>query len=198
MVGGFVSTGHTQIARVRWCVTMGLYMAFLAMTHHEGWGNALVVLLLVTAGTFLGRMIPHGQFESVASLWNSLAMGLITVVRMALIVVPYAVTNWPTVLGSPLQLANIVEWQPIRLIVIGLGLLAGAAYYAGNAWLDGEDVGLYYRSNKSQWRMRLPKDTEADKANAMDQCAVGGTEWGELLTGNFVYKLSYMALLLLP
>lgn len=192
MAGGFVGMGSTTLTRVRWAMTMGLYMAFVSMVHGEGPMRWMMVFIAVFIGAFVGRLIPHAKFQSVASIPNSIGMTIVQALRLALIVVPYAVTNW-------VGFGYSVE----RLMVIGLAVGSGIAYYVGNKYLDGEDFGIYYRASLKEWRISsygitTLAQTPAAPAECLDQCAVGGTEWGELLTGFLCYQAMYMLLLVLP
>src|SRR5580704_18938 len=94
MVGGFVGTGSTTVARIRWALAIAIYMAFVSMVHHEGPLRCLLVFIGVFVGGYVGRLIPHGKFQNVASIKNSIAMTIIQAIRLALIVVPYAFTDW--------------------------------------------------------------------------------------------------------
>lgn len=190
MVGGFIGLGSTTLTRVRWALAIAIYMTFVSMVHHESPLRWLLVFVGVFAGGFVGRLIPHSAFQSVVSIKNSIAMMIIEAIRLALIVVPYAFTDW---IGF--------EYSLERLLVIALAVGAGVAYYIGNKYLDGKDYGAYYRAQHAQWAIgNQPAGTSVPvPANAvLDQCAVGGTEWAELLTGFVCYQVLYMALLVLP
>lgn len=189
MVGGFVGLGSTTLTRIRWALTIAVYMTFVSICHAESPLRWLLVFFGVFVGGFVGRLIPHSAFQSVASIKNSIGMTVVEAIRLALIVVPYAVTDW-TGFGYTLE----------RLLVIVLAVGAGVAYYVGNKYLAGKDYGVYYRSQPTQWAIaNLPVGTSVPvpPAAVLDQCAVGGTEWGELLTGFFCYQAMYIALLVL-
>lgn len=191
MAGGFVGMGSTTLTRVRWAMTMGLYMAFVSMVHGEGPMRWMMVFIAVFIGAFVGRLIPHAKFQSVASIPNSIGMTIVQALRLALIVVPYAVTNWVG-FGYTFE----------RFLVIGLAVGSGIAYYVGNKYLDGHDFGVYYRGSPQQYyvSLNLPAGISADPnpKTKLEQCAVGGTEWGELLSGFLCYQAMYMLLLVLP
>lgn len=188
MVGGFIGLGSTTLTRVRWALTIAIYMTFVSMVHNESALRWLLVFFGVFVGGFVGRLIPHSAFQSVASIKNSIGMTIVEAIRLALIVVPYAFTDW---------VGFVYTFE--RLLVIGLAIGAGIAYYMGNKYLNGEDCGVYYRSNISQWQIgSAVKGFVPPAATLLDQAAVGGTEWGELLTGILCYQAMYMALLVLP
>lgn len=195
MVGGFVGTGSTFLARLRWSLTIAAYMTFAAYVHYTHNQPALYlayIFVLVTLGAFIGRLIPHARFQATASIGNSLGMAAVNLARLALIVVPYA---W---------------WFDYRrFTLIAFGALAGIAYYVGNKYLAGKDCGIYFRNQHTQWHIDaipVPSDTQlvvtlpntviAD--NLLDRCATGGSEWGELLTGMLVYELMFIIALALP
>lgn len=192
MVGGFVGLGSTTLTRIRWALTIAVYMTFVSICHAESPLRWLLVFCGVFVGGFVGRLIPHSAFQSVASIKNSIGMTVVEAIRLALIVVPYAFTDW-TGFGYTLE----------RLLVIVLAVGAGVAYYVGNKYLAGKDYGVYYRSQHSQFIIADVPNVAAALAqpvpagSTLDQCAVGGTEWGELLTGFFCYQAMYMALLVL-
>lgn len=206
MVGGFVGTGHTFEARARWALTMGSFMAFATAVHHQGWWAALIVFILSTIGTYLGRLIGHSPFQNGIAWWQTLGMCAVGVARLALILMPYAVMNWAGFVEAPvlfithpLVMFDLNLW---RVGMIACGLWMGVAYRVGIP-LDGQDCGIYYRRTADQWRIASasPEMLVAipnDNPEALDQCAVGGTEWGELLTGWMVYDLPYVAMLLMP
>lgn len=182
MVGGFVGLGPnmTTWCRLRWAVTIGLYMAFAALVHHEGNMQVLLTLSGCTIGAFLGRLIPHARFQATAGLANSLGMAAVNLARLALIVVPYA------------------YFDARRMLLVGFGALAGIAYYVGNKYLHGKDSGIYYRARSQQWRVSVAGVGQALPGEALDQCAIGGSEWGELLTGWLVYELMFVVALVIP
>lgn len=189
MVGGFIGLGSTTLARVRWALTMAIYMTFVSMVHGESVMRWMLVFVGVFAGAFVGRLIPHAKFQSTASIVNSIGMTIVEAVRLALIVVPYAFTDWAG-FGYTFE----------RLLVIAFAVGAGVAYYVGNKYLDGKDSGIYYRNTSMQYYVSiLPPGISADPnpKTKLDVCAVGGTEWGELLTGFLCYQAMYMALLVL-
>jgi|GEM_PF-4476416 len=194
MVGGFIGTGSTTLGRLRWALTIGCYMAFVSVVHHQQWVATASIFVLCALGTFLGRLIPHAAFQATASLFNSLGMAAVNATRVFLIVVPYAVINWNTVYSDPFA----VRFDLDRLLLALLGIMAGVAYYVGNKWLDNLDSGIYFRNTHSQWRIA---DTGIavgiDPSLILDQAAVAGSEWGELLTGWFVYELMFITALVL-
>lgn len=189
MVGGFVGLGSTTLTRVRWALAIAIYMTFVSIVHGESVGRWALVFGGVFVGGFVGRLIPHSKFQNVASIPNSIAMTIIEAIRLALIVVPYAFTDW-TGFGYTFE----------RLLVIALAVGAGVAYYVGNKYLNGKDYGVYYRAQHSQWAIAnvpVVMASPVGQGGTLDQAAVGGTEWGELLTGFFCYQVMYMALLVL-
>lgn len=199
MVGGFVGLGpnHTFECRARFALGVGAYMAFLAAVKQRPYLDIAAVFIICTLTSFLGRLIPHARFQATASLGNSLGMAAVGIARLALIIAPYVLT------------INFEDWQHITPMMITLdpwaagvsllGALQGVAYYFGNKNLDGADSGIYWRNKHSQYRIHqgviLPDENPDD---FLDQAAVGGSEWGELLSGIFVYDLPYKILLLLP
>lgn len=191
MVGGFVGTGSTQLARLRWSFTMGCYMALLSMVHHEGYTQAALVFVACALGAFLGRLISHSRFQATASAINSLGMAVMTMLRLALLVLPYSITSMATVSGL----------QPWRLLLVLFGMGAGIAYFIGNKYLAGKDSGIYYRNNHGQWRINsangVSNAIDTDQSQFLDQAAVGGSEWGELLTGWLAYELMFVFALVL-
>lgn len=203
MVGGFIGTGSTFQARLRWAITIGLYMGFATLVHRQPIQQVCCVTLLCGLGGFLGRLIPHAMFQWPASILNSLGMALVGLVRAALVVVPYAVGWWPSMLSG--------EWMgmiTIRFYLIAFGALAGIAYYVGIKYLNGKDSGIYFRAKHSQWRTNsLPSDghqisinlpNTLPEDNVLDEAAIGGSEWGELLTGWWCWQLMYVAALVMP
>ena len=195
MVGGFIGTGQTQIGRLRWAATMALYMAFASVVHHQPWLVTGFVFAACFVGTFLGRLIPHGVFQATASLWNSLGMAAVNIVRVALIVAPYALT-----------FHDGKVWMSVdRMSLSALGVLGGVAYYIGNKWLNDVDSGIYFRTTHLQWRIgKNPSQCPSPAgypdpmtAGILDQCAVGGSEWGELLEGWMVYELLFLVALII-
>jgi hypothetical protein len=129
MVGGFVGTGSTFLARLRWSLTIASYMLLLSIVHHQGYAPGFIVFAGSAIGAYLGRLIPHARFQATASLFNSLGMAAVNVARLALILVPY------------------IYYDVTRLILAGFGLLAGVAYYVGNKYLAGKDSGIYYKTD---------------------------------------------------
>lgn len=190
MVGGFIGTGSTTLGRLRWAVTMAFYMMLVSLVHHEGWAQALIVLVTCTFTTFLGRLIGHSRFQASASLGNSLGMGVVNLLRVMLIVAPYSVGNW----------THLSDFHQERLALGLFGLLSGAAYYVGNKWLNGKDSGIYFRNTPKQWRINPQTDiaTIPNPSNILDQAAVDGSEWGELLTGLLCYQAMFVCALVMP
>lgn len=188
-VGGFMGLGSTTLARVRWSCVMGAYMGFASLVHHEGIPQAALVLVGSAFGTFLGRLIGHSEFQATASLKNSLGMALVNMVRLLLIVFPYTMTNW----------LNMSGFQPWRFTLVLFGIGAGIAYYIGNKYLAGKDSGIYFRNTKTQWAISIPPSgVPINPPNSLDQAAIGGAEWGELLTGELVYQLMFVTALVMP
>lgn len=194
MVGGFVSTGSTSLARWRWSLTLGAYMAFVTIVHHEGIVAMASVFVLCSIMAYVGRLIPHALFQASASLLNSLGMASVNIVRLFLVLVPYSVINWHTVYTSPVD----TSFDVFSLALSALGIFAGVAYYVGNKWLDGKDVGIYFRNTHSQWRISEYAQPYGTTTSFLDQAAVLGSEWAELLTGWFVYELMFLIALVLP
>lgn len=191
MVGGFIGLGpnRTQETRLRWAVTIACYMAFAALVHRESIPTILMVYLLVFAGGFLGRLIPHAVWQGQAILKNALVMALIGFVRISLIVAPYMVTDY----FHP----HVQYWRGLLCL---FGLFQGAAYYIGNKYFDGKDAGFYFRTRSEQWRIRqMPVYPQVDMnvSTELDQGALGGSEWGELLTGWLAYQLMFISALVL-
>lgn len=178
--GGFLGLGSTFLCRLRWAIIMAVYMVVLAVSHHMEWWQVLVVAVGSTVGAFFGRLIPHARFQATASLGNSLGMAVVNVLRLALIVAPYAF------------------FEPIRACLVAFGVLAGVAYYVGWKYLDGRDSGIYYRNNHKQWRISCDGVGTVVPGEGLDQAAVGGSEWGELLTGFLTYELMFICALVLP
>lgn len=189
MAGGFVGMNSTTLTRIRWAFTIACYMTFVALVHHE----APIVLLLVAMFTFIagyaGRLIPHAVFQAQASFWDSLGMTVVTASRMLLIILPYMIF-------SALDGAFHME----RFVVCVFALFSGVGYYVGWKFLNAQDFGVYYRGNEQQYyvSLNLPAGFSADPnpKTKLEQCAVGGSEWGELITG-FGYQALYMALLVM-
>ncbi len=186
MVGGFVGLGSTALARLRWAVTIGAYMAFCSLVHHEGWLQCLIVFAGCSLGGFLGRLIPHARFQANTSVVNFCGMAAVNIVRLALIVFPYAFA-----VGS---------WYALWTVFFGIG--AGIAYTVGWKYLDGKDIGIYYRGKMQQYYVAIlpPGMPSADPnpSTKLDRCAVYGSEWGECLTGLLVYQLMFLAALVMP
>jgi hypothetical protein len=190
MVGGFIGTGSTTLGRLRWALTMGAYMALVSLVHHEGWAQTLIVWAACSVMAFLGRLISHSRFQATASFGNSLGMTLVNLLRMLLILAPYAVADW-------LNLAGFDYW---RLFGAVFCVMSGVGYYVGNKYLNGKDCGIYFRNNHSQWRINpqtiVPTSVPLDPACILDQAAVGGSEWGELITG-FGYQAMFIMTLVM-
>lgn len=179
MVGGFVGLSSTSLARLRWSITIAIYMMFAAAVHGDGIVALAAIFFSVLTGAYIGRLIPHARFQNGASLYNALGMALIGLARVTLILLPYAVYGHP--------------WAGV---VASIGILQGAAYYAGWKWLDGRDSGIYFRNKPEE--NRIPETFPAGSSPVyLDQCAVSGGEWGELLTG-FVYQAMYLIILVMP
>lgn len=186
MVGGFIGLGpnHTFECRIRFAIGVGVYMAFLAAVKQFPLIEICDVFFSTILLAYAGRLIAHSEYQSVASFKNGLMMGLIGTVRLALILTPYA-------------LLYQLNWFALSISL--MGLFQGFAYYSGLKYLDGADSGIYYRNYASQYQIhRGVKLPDEDPASFLDQGAVGGGEWGELLTGIFVYDLPYKILLLIP
>ena len=186
MVGGFVgfgtSTWSTFWCRLRWALTLGAYMAFAAIVHHQPALEVLEVFLGVSVTAYLGRLIPHGLFEASASLKNSLGMAVVNVLRLSLILAPYA------------------YFEPSRIVLVVCGLNAGVAYYIGWKWLNNRDIGIYFRNTNQQCHIsQLPYliSSPVNPEQVLDQAAVGGGEWGEVLTGFMVYQTMYLLALVI-
>lgn len=204
MVGGFIGTGSTFLSRLRFCLTIGLFWAFLCLTHHQGLGQAFYVLWLCSVMAYVGRMISHSKYMGVASLHNALMMAVIGFGRLAMIMLPYAVLNWWDVFANlthPLAAWDVLSFSWARFAVALFGVLEGVAYFIGNKYLDQKDSGIYFRNTPHQWRINAAPytihDGNADPSEVLDCAAVGGSEWGELLTGVGSYQLPYMLLLVL-
>ena len=199
-VGGFMGLGSTFWARMRWSLIMALYMAFATLVHHQAPLQIAAVFVTVTIGTYLGRMIPHDFFQAKASVLNSLGMAVVNIARLALIVLPYAVMNWVYILHNPAviwQSPSFIILDLWRLYLVGFGVMAGLAYFVGNLYLHGKDVGIYYRNTHEQTTTGdfIPAPPAI---NCLDHAAWGGSEWGELLTGELVYELMFLTALVLP
>lgn len=190
-VGGFIGTGSTTLGRLRWSLTMACYMTLVSLVHHEGWAQALIILAATTLTTFVGRLISHSRFQATASIGNSLGMTVVTLLRMVLILAPYAMVDW-------LDLSGFDYW---RLLGAVFCIMSGVGYYVGNKYLAGKDCGIYFRNTHSQWIIS-PANTNwvnksSDPAMILDQCAVTGSEWGELITG-FGYQCMFVSALVMP
>lgn len=189
-VGGFIGTGSTTLARLRWSLTMACYMTLVSLVHHEGWVQALIILAATTLTTFVGRLISHSRFQATASFGNSLGMTVVTLLRMVLILAPYAIVNW-------LDLSGFDYW---RFLAAVFCVMSGVGYYVGWKWLNGKDSGIYFRNTHRQWRIgdvvaiTVPV---SNPAYMLDQAAVSGSEWGELITG-FGYQCMFVSALVMP
>ena len=183
MVGGFIGLGPsmTFLTRVRWAVPMGCLLSYAGIVRFlEPW-QVLVVLVGTCLTAYLGRLIPHARFQATASLKNSLGMSAVGVARMALLMAPMG------------------YFQPQVMVLSAFGLFQGVAYYLGWTKLHGKDSGIYFRNKTTQWRIAdNTTSVLSDPNDILDQAAVGGSEWGELLTGLLVYELAYIALLVMP
>lgn len=197
MVGGFLGTGSTFLARMRFCSIMAGYMALACLVHHQGWAQTGIVLPLCFFGAYLGRLIPQTPWMGEASLRNAALFAVIGLARWALIVAPYSVMNWVDVFQNP----ELIDVNMTRLAVSLFGLMTGLCYFIGNKWLENVDSGIYFRNKHSQWRIGMPVEGQPPCISpdwALDQAAGGGTEWGELLTGFMSYEVPYFLLLVLP
>ena len=189
MVGGVVGTGSTILARLRFALTMALYMAFLCCTHHDDMLTLLVVLAGCFVTTFAGRLIPHSKFEGMASIGNSIAMTVINAVRLGLIVAPYLFA----------ELFTQGQFHLLRVLPVAFAVFSGIGYYAGWKWLNGKDMGLYWRDSHTQYQISVPPapmPVAVGDTTRLNECAVGGSEWGEVITG-LGYQLFFVALLVL-
>lgn len=204
MVGGFVGLGSTFLCRLRFSLTIGLFWGFLCLTHHQGIGQAFYVFWLCSVMAYLGRLIGHSPYMGVASLRNALMMALIGFGRLSLIMLPYAVLNWWDVfalLTDPLAALDVLSFSWTRMAVGLFGVMEGVAYYVGNKYLDRQDSGIYFRGDAHQWRINAEPytihDGNADPSEVLECAAIGGSEWGELLTGIGSYQIPYMLLLVM-
>lgn len=186
MVGGFIGLDNTCITRLRWAIPMGAFMAYASIVHHEETGRSVAVFVLCTVMAYLGRLIPHAAFQASASIYNSLCMAAIGMARLALIVAPYATADWH------------------RMGLVVFGAFQGLAYYIGWTYLHNLDSGIYFRNTRAQWHIKpyfydpvFPASAIPNPAECLDQAAVSGAEWGELLTGMLVYQLMYIVMLVM-
>lgn len=187
MAGGFVGLGSTTLTRVRWAFIIAVYMTFVSIVHHEAPLAWLIIFLGTFAAGYVGRLIPHSMFQNTASIGNSIGMSLVTVIRLGLILLPY------------LEICSV--FHSARLLSLTCAIGAGIGYYIGNKYLNGKDCGVYYRASHEKWRISsygitTLSQTPPAHTECLNQCAVGGTEWGELITG-FSYQAFYMLLLVL-
>lgn len=194
MAGGFVGFGNkpidTQFARLRWAAAITFYMLLCMVVHRDNPLTVVMATPMVFAGAFMGRLIPHAAWQGMTNFKSNLYMSLIGLARVSLVVMPYAVINFIHF--------DVSFW---RLGLIAFGLLQGTAYYLGNKYLEGKDAGFYYRTKHEQWRIRqVPVYAQVDQntATELDQGALGGSEWGECLTGFMVWQLMYVAALVMP
>lgn len=170
-VGGFLGTGSTFLARLRWSIVMGCYMGFAALVHHQSIEECILILLGAGIMTYVGRLMPHAKFQGAASLKDTLGMSVIGLLRVTMIVLPYAAITMP--------------FEPNHLwrLFLGLfGLLMGPAYYVSWKFLTITQSGLIYQL------------TDADEKQYF---ARNGGEWGEVLTGEFAYQLMFLTALVM-
>jgi hypothetical protein len=115
-------------------------------------------------------------------------MTVVNGLRMLLIVAPYCVTD----------LAHFDGFALWRFLLVVFCVVSGIGYYVGNRWLNGKDCGIYFRNTHAQWRIadNTGIGVMIDPTIILDQCAVGGSEWGELITG-YGYELMFLTALVM-
>ena len=122
--GGFLPTGHTQVARlIYWALPVGAWAAF---------HSPMLIAPVCALAAFLGLLIPHSPFMADASAKSVIGMALIGMARLALILAPLAYYHpW------------IMAYAPIAG-------LSGLGYYIGWKWLNGVSLGKFATTG-SEW-----------------------------------------------
>lgn len=100
--GGFLGLSHTTLARLIW---WAIPCAIFGFSLIGAWGSLCGLL------AFLGLLIPHARYQSIASVPNLLGMGSVNAIRAALILLPIGTTH------------------PAVLVFATLGMFSGVAYY---------------------------------------------------------------------
>ena len=173
-VGGFMSTGGTFTARVRWSLWLALFLSFGALAHGHGAIACAIVFAGTALGTFLGRMIPHG-FAFATRGWKLVGyMGSITFARVVL------------------AFTTLAYFMPETLMLMPLGLLSGLCYLIGERFLKGKDSGFYFfDAAPTMKHSELAGVWQMESRSEPQVMAKGETEWGECLTGLVCYELPF-------
>ena len=156
--GGFIGTGSTTVARMLWWATpTATLVTSLAQAHSAGPWN-WVLFAFIFLLAWVGLLIPHGWCQDRGIIRNT-DMGCIG--------------GWRAVI---LSLALIWVLPGSVLTVWGGGALSGLGYWIGWEKLDGRELIVWH-----------PTNTRADDGSNHDHFAISGSEWGEVLTGAFLW-----------
>ena len=186
MVGGFAKPRSTFLCRLRWAVTVAAYMAFAAAVHHQSGLEIALVGFLTIISAYIARLYDNSNEVTAGHWYHVLKMSLIGMGRLTVTLLPYALVSVP--FGS--------DHLP-RLALGLMGLLQGLCYYVGWTHLHNVDSGIYYRNHHEQWHIEAVQVVPSGPETLLDQCALVGDQWGELLTGFFCYNLPYLVLLVI-
>lgn len=157
--GGFIGTGSTTVARLMfWAVPTSLLLGVLTPEAMRHPDRAANVASATVVAVWLGLLIPHGVFQNKTGKHEFIGMTGVAFLRLGLIAL--AAFHW---------IPHIV-WLPF------FAPLHGAAYALGWHLLDGREPIKWHPANR--W---------ADDGSGVDHFAISGSEWGEVLTGLFIW-----------
>ena len=154
--GGFLGMSFPQLARlIWWAIPTSVAMTGVSLAHGSCFLSAIEVGSVCGVTAFLGLMLPHGQYMDNNPVYDDMGhMSLIGGVRCALIALP------------------IMTHVPMMGLLPLFGALSGAGYWIGWRFLHGVDSGLH-TAGFTLFGLQV----------SPGKFAVGGSEWGEVLTG---------------
>lgn len=161
--GGFIGNGSTTLARILWwAAPTGILLFALTYAASGELLYALRIGLGAGLASYLGLLVPHGFAQDKTGKAEFIGMTGVAFLRL-LLILPVA----PCWIGGVL---------PHLLYLPLFAPLQGVAYAIGWHGLDGLEL--------VKWR---PKNPQADDGSGYDHFAISGSEWGEALTGAFIW-----------
>ena len=157
--GGFIGTGNTTAARLMWWCIPSAVL-FTAIYQAKSGHFSPLLGVVTMLSLWLGLLIPHGWTQN-KGYKDYEGMAFVGLLR-----------------GIMLSLALLYWFRFTAVFALAYGIGSGLGYALGWSFLDGKEL--------IKWH---PKNSNADNGSGFDRFAVSGGEWGEALTGGFVWGL---------